>query len=194
MSLRKLAGVMFVLSLVLAACAPAAVEPTATGIPLTEPPATEPEVTEPSVAETPATDATDGAAETATVAVPVTGEMDVQVSDTAEFGQILVDGEGMSLYIFMNDTQDNGTSTCTDACAGVWPPLTVDGDPAAGEGVDGTMLSTITRDDGSTQVTYNGWPLYLYTGDTAAGDTNGQGVTDEFGLWYLIGPDGEVSQ
>jgi predicted lipoprotein with Yx(FWY)xxD motif len=105
-----------------------------------------------------------------------------------------VDGEGMSLYIFMNDTQDSGTSTCTDTCADVWPPLTVDGDPVAGEGVDETLLGTITRDDGSLQVTYNGWPLYLYTGDSAPGDTNGQGVTDEFGLWYLIGPDGEVIQ
>lgn len=191
MSLRKLAGVLFVLALVLAACAPAGVEPTATGIPLTEPPATEPEMTESPVAETPVTDVP---AETATVGVPVTGDADVQVSETTDFGPILVTEEGMSLYVFMSDTQDAGTSVCTEGCAGVWPPLTVDGEPVAGESLDQTMLSTITRDDGSMQLTYNGWPLYLYTGDTAPGDTTGQGITDEYGLWYLIGPDGEPIQ
>lgn len=181
MKSRKLLGMLVLLALTLAACAPVATEATATGLPLTESP----------LAETPTTN---GAAETATVGVPVTGEADVQVSETTDFGQILVDSEDMSLYIFMNDTKDSGMSTCIDTCAGVWPPLTVDGDPVAGEGLDGTMLGTITREDGSLQVTYNGWPLYLYTGDTAAGDTNGQGVTDEFGLWYLMGADGEVIQ
>jgi predicted lipoprotein with Yx(FWY)xxD motif len=175
MKSKKLLGILVVLALTLAACAPAAPDATATGLPLTEPPVAEP-------------------AETATVAVPVTGEVDVQVSETTDFGPILVDGEGMSLYVFMNDTQDSGTSTCTDDCAGVWPPLTVGGAPVAGEGVDATLLGTITRDDGSLQVTYNGWPLYLYTGDTAAGDTSGQGVTDEFGLWQLISPTGEPIQ
>lgn len=187
-----LLGMLVILALILAACAPAAIDTTATGLPLTEPPDTdEPVVTEPPEAETPATDEP---AETATVGVPVTGDADVQVNDTAEFGPILVNGDGMSLYVFMNDTQDSNTSACMDDCAGVWPPLTVDGDPVAGEGVDDAQPGTITRDDGSVQVTYNGWPLYLYAGDTAPGDINGQGVTDEFGLWYLIGPDGEVIQ
>jgi predicted lipoprotein with Yx(FWY)xxD motif len=70
----------------------------------------------------------------------------------------------------------------------------VDAEPAAGDDLDASLLGTITRDDGSTQATYNGWPLYLYAGDTAPGDTTGQGITDEYGLWYLIGPDGEPIQ
>lgn len=192
MNLRKCAGVVFVLALALAACAPAGVEATATDIPLTEPPATEPKMTESPVVQTPVV--TDEPVETATVGVPVTGDVDVQVSETADFGQILVNGEGMSLYVFMSDTQDAGTSACSDGCAGIWPPFTIDGEPVAGEGLDTSMLGTITREDGSMQVTYNGWPLYLYAGDTAPGDTTGQGITDEYGLWYLIGPDGEVIQ
>ncbi len=192
MKLGKWTGVVVVLALALAACAPAGVEATATGIPLTEPPATEPEMTESPVVESPVV--TDDPVETATVGVPVTGDVDVQISETADFGAILVNGEGMSLYVFMSDTQGAGTSACSDGCAGIWPPFTVDGEPVAGEGLDASMLGTITREDGSMQVTYNGWPLYLYAGDTAPGDTTGQGITDEYGLWYLIGPDGEVIQ
>lgn len=172
MKSRILLGMLLVLALTLSACAPAVTDATPTGIPMTEP-------------------ATPGATESATLGVPVTGDADVQVSETSDFGPILVNGEGMSLYGFMGDTQGSGTSACTDECAAEWPPLTVEGDPVAGEGVDETLLGTITRDDGSTQVTYNGWPLYLFTFDTTAGDTNGQGVTDEFGLWLLISPTGE---
>ena len=93
----------------------------------------------------------------------------MNVSESADFGPILVDGEGISLYLFMADTQNSGASTCgdDDGCAEEWPPLVTDGDPVAGEGVDAAMLGTITRDDGTTQVTYNGWPLYLFEEDTA---------------------------
>ncbi len=62
----------------------------------------------------------------------------------------------------------------------------------AGEGVDETLLGTITRDDGTTQVTYNGWPLYHFSGDTASGDTNGQGLEEFGGLWFLVSPAGEA--
>jgi predicted lipoprotein with Yx(FWY)xxD motif len=192
MKYRKLLGILSVFVLTLAACAPAATEMPATVAPAepmaTEPEATEPATTESPMAETASPEATT-AAETPTGGIPVTGEGTVSVSESADFGPILVDGEGFSLYVFMNDT--SGTSTCMDACAEEWPPLTSAGDPTAGEGVDETLLSTITRDDGSTQVTYNGRPLYLFEGDTAPGDTNGQGVDDEFGLWFLISPAGE---
>lgn len=197
MKSRKLLGMLFVLALTLAACAPAAAEVPTIDVP-TEPPATEMPtempVEETATSEVPAETATSEApAETATVGVPVTGDATVQVSETADFGPILVDGDGMSLYVFMTDVQDSGTSACVDECAAEWPPLTAEGEPVAGEGVDATLLGTITRDDGSTQVTYNGWPLYLFAGDTAPGDTTGQGV-DDGGLWFLISPDGEPIQ
>jgi predicted lipoprotein with Yx(FWY)xxD motif len=175
---KKILGLIPMLVLVLAACAPAMTEVAPT-IELTEPMATEPLTTEP-VAETP------------TVGVPVTGEATVNVSETADFGPILVGDEGFSLYMFMADIQGSDASTCYDACADAWPPLIVDGDPTAGEGADEALLGTITRDDGSTQVTYNGWPLYFYAGDTTPGDTAGQGVDGFGGLWYLVSPSGEV--
>ena len=195
MNHKTILGAVFVLALILTACAPAPAEPTVT-LPPTEPPV-EPSVTEPPVSTEPpvATD-TAAAAETPTVAVPVTGEATINVSESTEFGPILVDGEGMSLYVFMADTQNSGTSTCgdDDGCATEWPPLISQGSPVAGEGVDATLLGTITRDDGSLQVTYNGWPLYLFEEDTAAGDTNGQGLEEFGGLWFLVSPEGEAIQ
>jgi predicted lipoprotein with Yx(FWY)xxD motif len=194
MNYKTILGAVFVLALILTACAPAPAQPTAT-LPPTEPPA-EPSPTEPPVSTEPAATDTQAAADTPTVGVPVTGGATVSVSESTDFGSILVDGEGMSLYLFMADTQDSGTSTCgdDDGCATEWPPLITDGDPVAGEGVDAALLGTITRDDGSTQVTYNGWPLYLFEEDTAAGDTNGQGIDEFGGLWFLVSPTGEAIQ
>ena len=194
MTYKTILGALFVLALVLTACAPAPTQPAAT-LPPTEPPV-EPSLTEPPAATEPAATDTPAAAETPTVSVPVTGAATVNVSESADFGSILVDGNGFSLYLFMQDTQNSGTSTCTDAdgCTTEWPPLLTDGDPVAGEGVDAALLGTITRDDGSTQVTYNGWPLYLFEEDTAAGDTNGQGLDEFGGLWFLVSPTGEAIQ
>src|SRR5215211_8971503 len=100
----------------------------------------------------------------------------------------------MSLYITSNDTPDGGTSSCMDDCTEEWPPLLTDGDPVAGEGVDAALLGTITRDDGTMQVTYNGYPLYGFEEDTAAGDTNGQGIDEFGGLWFLVSPTGDAIQ
>jgi len=90
----------------------------------------------------------------------------------------------MSLYVFKNDTAGSGTSACNNGCALNWPPLTVPASatPTAGAGVDG--LGTITRDDGTTQVTYDGLPLYRYAADRAPGDENGKSVPN----WALAVP------
>ncbi|HEX6033815.1 MAG TPA: hypothetical protein VFY83_05240 [Anaerolineales bacterium] len=199
-TLAKALGAILGIALVLVACAPAAT-PIATELPATtaptieatepptdvatEAPATEPAATEsPAATEAPATDApaTD-------VGVPVTGAATVNLSEVGTFGQALVDGQGRSLYLFTNDTQNSGTSSCTGECLVEWPPLLTDGDPVAGEGVDATKLGTITLPDGTTQVTYNGWPLYYFHEDVAAGDANGQGVG---GVWFLVSPTGEM--
>jgi predicted lipoprotein with Yx(FWY)xxD motif len=96
-------------------------------------------------------------------------------------GTILVDaGEGKTLYIFMPDNK--GPSTCTGDCAKLWPALT--GPATAGAGADASLLGTAKRtDNGTEQATYNGWPLYYFGGDSAAGQTNGQGIA---GKWYVI--------
>ena len=105
----------------------------------------------------------------------------------SEFGTILVDGDGMTLYLFTSDSP--GISSCTDACLAAWPPLLTGGAPVAEAGTQQSRLGTLTRDDGTTQVSYAGWPLYRYAADGAAGDVNGQGVGD---VWFVIGPDGTL--
>lgn len=110
----------------------------------------------------------------------------VAVESTDEYGDILVDGEGMTLYMFDSDTQGEEASTCYDDCLGNWPPLTGE-DPEAGDGVT-AKLSTFEREDGEIQVAANGWPLYHFANDSSPGDTNGQGVGD---VWWLLDPAGE---
>jgi predicted lipoprotein with Yx(FWY)xxD motif len=108
---------------------------------------------------------------------------------SSKLGKILVDAKGRSLYLF---EADKGTmSACGGACATVWPPLTTTGKPTAGTGVSASKLGTAKRDDGSTGVTYNGHPLYTYAGDSAPGQTNGEGI-DGFGAeWYVLSGAGD---
>jgi predicted lipoprotein with Yx(FWY)xxD motif len=103
-------------------------------------------------------------------------------------GQTLVDGQGDTLYLFAADT--GGKSQCSGACAAVWPPYLGVGTPQAGTGVTAGLLSTITRGDGGTQVTYGGHPLYRYAGDTKPGDVTGQALDQYGGKWYVLGADG----
>jgi predicted lipoprotein with Yx(FWY)xxD motif len=106
---------------------------------------------------------------------------------SSSLGNIVVNAEGRTLYLFMKDS--GGTSACTGDCTATWPPLTITGSATAGAGVDASKLGTISRPDGSTQVTYNGHPLYRYAADSAPGDTKGQGVG---GNWFVVSPAGEA--
>ena len=109
----------------------------------------------------------------------------MQLTDS-DLGSILVDADGMTLYLFESDTA--GASTCTADCAATWPPLIADS-PTAGEGVDEALLGTTTRDDGEVQVTYDGHPLYGFASDEAPGDTEGQGVGD---VWFVVDASGKA--
>lgn len=139
-------------------------------------------------AQTPAVSATEPAAEpTAPEAGETAPAGDGPTLSTAEdpaLGTILVGPDGLTLYTFTNDTAGSGESACYDNCAAAWPPLTVDGEPSAGDGVTG-QLATIERTDGTTQVTYNGTPLYYFASDSAPGDTNGHEVG---GVWFVAEP------
>jgi predicted lipoprotein with Yx(FWY)xxD motif len=108
----------------------------------------------------------------------------IQAADS-DLGQILTDADGLTIYYFANDAE--GVSNCADDCLANWPPVEVSGSAEAGEGVTAD-LGTITRDDGATQLTVNGFPAYYFSGDAAAGDTNGQGVGE---VWWVFGADGE---
>jgi predicted lipoprotein with Yx(FWY)xxD motif len=162
-----IAGSMLGLSLLLAACsgsgattAPASAAPVATAAPT-------------------ASDAASPAASAAAAAGPVS----LALADNA-LGKILVDGKGLTLYMFLA----RGGPACTDTCATAWPPLLTDGSaPTLGTGLDAEDFATIDRTDGTKQVTFYGMPLYFFAADAAAGDVKGQGLNDK---WYVIGADG----
>src|SRR3954471_22609371 len=106
----------------------------------------------------------------------------------SNLGKILVDSNGRTLYLFKNDT--GPSSTCDGACASAWPPVTTKGAPVAVDGAAKAKLGTSKRADGTTEVTYNGHPLYTYAGDSSAGMATGQGL-DQFGAeWYVVSPAG----
>lgn len=121
---------------------------------------------------------TTAAAETTTTEAPAASEGSVVLAST-DLGDILQDGAGRTLYLLNPDAQ--GDSTCYDDCAAAWPAFVEEG--SAGEGVDASLLGTTTRTDGAVQVTYNGWPLYYFSGDVAPGDTNGQALND---VWWVV--------
>jgi predicted lipoprotein with Yx(FWY)xxD motif len=103
-------------------------------------------------------------------------------------GKALVASNGRTLYLFQADK--SGASACSGACAAAWPPLVVTGAPQAGSGVSQALLGTITRPDGSMQVTYNGHPLYYFRADTSAGAAHGQGIRAFGAEWYVVSASG----
>ncbi|WP_207453976.1 COG4315 family predicted lipoprotein [Herbiconiux sp. SYSU D00978] len=113
------------------------------------------------------------------------GEAVLSVAST-DLGDIVVDADGMTVYMFDNDTQGSDTSSCTGQCLVQWPPVIVDSEQPTAMDVTGE-LGTIETPEGELQLTLDGWPLYLWQGDSAAGDTTGQGVG---GVWWVLDPAG----
>lgn len=109
------------------------------------------------------------------------------VVENAKLGKFLADDAGRTVYMFTKDTKD--TTNCYDKCEQAWPPLLQLDAPTTGDGVQASMLGKTQRKDGTTQVTYNGMPLYYYAKDAAPGDVTGQDVGQ---VWYVVGPDGTV--
>jgi len=113
----------------------------------------------------------------------------VTVSVTeSDLGAMLVDGSGRTLYLFTVD--EPGVSNCDADCLAAWPPLLTDGEPVAAGTADPALIGTLSRADGTVQVTYAGWPLYFFAADAAPGDVNGQGVN---GVWFVVAPDGTAT-
>ena len=114
----------------------------------------------------------------------------VVATKTSSLGTFLVDAKGRALYLW--DADHGSMSTCGGACAQAWPPLTTAGTPKAGGKVKASLLGATTRSDGSREVTYAGHPLYYYAGDSAPGQTSGQG-SDSFGSpWWVVSPAGKA--
>lgn len=112
--------------------------------------------------------------------------VDVALGET-ELGEVLVDGDGMTLYLFTEDPP--GESVCLDDCLAAWPPLLVDGDPRIGDGVDASLVGTIERPDDGVQLTYDDAPLYTWASDQQPGDVTGQGVQE---VWFAVAADGSA--
>jgi predicted lipoprotein with Yx(FWY)xxD motif len=107
---------------------------------------------------------------------------------STNLGMILVDGSGRTLYLFEKDQPDQ--SACSGTCATAWPVDQSSGTPKAGSGVKASLLGTIKRSDGATQVTYNHHPLYYYSGDSGPGQHNGQGLNAFGAAWFVVAPAG----
>ena len=105
----------------------------------------------------------------------------------SDLGEIVVDADGRTVYVFDEDEPGSGKSACSGECLEQWPPVVADDEQPTADGVDGD-LGTIERDDGTRQVTLDGAPLYLFAGDAGPGDVTGQAVGD---VWWAVGPDGK---
>ena len=178
MKLRNL-GMMVAALFLVTACGTEGGEETTTVA--TEPP----EATTTTAADTgqeEATTTTEAMEETTTSAAEMMDGVHVAESD---LGQILVDPDGFTLYIFTADSE--GESACYDACAETWPPVAAD--TVIGADLDAAMFGAIERTDGTEQLTVNGMPLYLYTPDASPGDTNGHGAND---VWFVVDADGNM--
>lgn len=101
------------------------------------------------------------------------------------FGEMLVDGDGMTLYFLVSDQQFE--PTCVGACTGTWAPYPFDRVGSLGDSIDAALVGSIDHEDGITQTTYNGWPLYRFREDVEPGDMNGHAA---FNAFFALGPNG----
>ena len=153
----RIAAAAVLAAIALAACSSSAKSGTATTSPPTEAPTT--------------------AAPAATGASGATGAKTVSLATVTVKGsqqKILVDGNGMTLYVDENDKP--GAPVCTGSCLQLWPPLVATGAITVGPGLTASKYTTVTASDGTKQVAVNGSPLYLWSGDKQAGDATGQDV------------------
>src|SRR5574341_89052 len=157
-------AILLIAIVALAACAPT---PTPTPVPPTVAPTSVPATVAP----------------TAAPAKPVA----LKVVQSATLGKFLADGDGRTLYMFARDGKN--TATCYDDCAKRWPPYLTQAKTDAIEGVNATLIGTTQRKEGTTQITYNGWPLYYWAADTKSGDTFGQGIGN---TWWVVTPSGDT--
>jgi predicted lipoprotein with Yx(FWY)xxD motif len=117
------------------------------------------------------------------------GNAYVALGSVPKLGMVLVDSKGFVLYDFHKDK--GTTSSCYGACEQGWPPLLTEGEPKPSNGANASTLGTTERKDGTTQVTYNGHPLYTFAGDNKPGEANGNDISAFGGEWYALKGNGE---
>lgn len=139
-------------------------------------------------ASAPTATTTPAASTSATGASSSAGGVMVSVKQSKD-GTILAAGpKHLTVYLFEADK--GGQSACSGACVSAWPPVTTGGEPQAGGSASSAKLGTISRSDGTKQVTYDGHPLYFFEKDGDAGDAYGQGVKGFGANWYVVAPSG----
>jgi predicted lipoprotein with Yx(FWY)xxD motif len=116
---------------------------------------------------------------------PAAGTAKLGVATVGSYGKVVVDGNGRTVYVFDKDT--HGTSNCSGDCLAQWPPVPAGNGTAQLTGIEPSLITTITRSDGSKQLAINGMPLYRFAKDSNAGEANGQAV---LGLWWVVAPNG----
>jgi predicted lipoprotein with Yx(FWY)xxD motif len=112
--------------------------------------------------------------------------------EKTSLGKILTKSSGFTIYVFTHDKKNKDTCVAISGCTDFWPPVTTKAKPIAGAGVKASLLGTIKLKSGKLQVTYNGKPLYTYTGDFGPRQTDYVGVSAFGGTWYAIGASGKV--
>ncbi|MBB6399950.1 putative lipoprotein with Yx(FWY)xxD motif [Actinomadura coerulea] len=117
------------------------------------------------------------------------GRMQISTAQAPHLGQILVNKTGRTLYLFVADPPNQ--STCSGACASIWPPATTEGAPTTAGSAQRSQVATISRSDGPPQIVYGGHPLYYYQADTGRGDTLGEALTQFGAEWYAVSPQGQ---
>ncbi|RKT18711.1 putative lipoprotein with Yx(FWY)xxD motif [Streptomyces sp. 1114.5] len=110
----------------------------------------------------------------------------LQAATDPKLGAIVTDSSGFTLYRFDQDRDNPPESSCNGSCATIWPPEHANGDVTV-KGIDSKLVGTVTRSDGTKQITLNGRPVYRYSQDAKPGDTKGQGVA---GTWFAVTPSG----
>ena len=139
---------------------------------------------------------------TAPAAAPVTttggsnasnASVTVSAASVPGVGTVLVNGNGRTLYVLASEKGGKVTCTAAGGCTAIWPPATLPSGMSqgiAGNGVQASKLGTVKSPAGDTRVTYGGWPLYTFVGDSGSGTAKGQGVKDSYGLWWALSPSG----
>ncbi|EMY33319.1 hypothetical protein D477_015531 [Arthrobacter crystallopoietes BAB-32] len=140
----------------------------------------------PPAAETPAAPEASPMPTTPESSAPA-GAVELMTADSS-LGEIVVDGQGMTVYYFTKDEKGSGVSNCTGDCLVAWPPVLTESDTPTVEGVT-AEIGTIDTPEGEKQITIDGMPIYYWQNDKEPGDVDGQGVND---VWYVVAPDGEM--
>jgi len=120
--------------------------------------------------------------------------MTVSAKSVPGVGTVLVNGQGQTLYLLTSERGGKITCTASNGCTKLWPEITLPkGTTAAtaGSGAQSSLLGTVKDADGNLEVTYNGWPVYTFAGDSGPGVAHGQGITSFGGTWYVLNASGD---